>query len=232
MRNSSSRVGLLVPSSNTTMEIDLARALTPYATVHVARMHLADCDAAAENRMLDHHVEPAVRDLASARPDVVVFGCTSAGALRGNDFDAKLCREIGLKTDAIPVSTLQAAQIAIAATGGTRVAVVTPYPDELTNRVAGSLINAGLSVPSTGSMGLLDNFAIAAVTTPEIVDFTVRSVGETEIDTVFLSCTNLAASQAASQIEDALGVPVVTSNRAVVASVLSALEIHPEVRGE
>ena len=44
--------------------------------------------------MLDEFALPAARDLGTARPDVVVFGCTSAGALRGNDYDAQLCERI------------------------------------------------------------------------------------------------------------------------------------------
>jgi len=88
------RVGLLVPSSNTVMEPDFWRALPPGATLHTGRMYLEETTPEAEGRMLDEHVLPAARDLATARPDLIVFGCTSAGALRGNQYDADLCRRI------------------------------------------------------------------------------------------------------------------------------------------
>src|SRR5215211_6152341 len=76
------RVGLLVPSSNTVMEPDLWRALPPDTTLHTGRMYLEDTTPEGESRMLDEHVLPAARDLITARPDLIVFGCTSAGALR------------------------------------------------------------------------------------------------------------------------------------------------------
>lgn len=223
------RVGLLVPSSNTTMEIDLARALESRATVHVSRMYLADCDAAGENRMLDEHLLPAIRDIATVHPDVVVFGCTSAGALRGNEFDAQLCQDIGDSTSAVPVSTLQAAQDALSATGAHRVGLVTPYPEELTERISASLAEVGFEVPKCGSMGYRENFAIASIGRSEIIGFAKQAMTGAEIDAVFISCTNLAAMQAIPSITEALGVPVVTSNHAVVEAVSKALHARVAV---
>jgi acyl-CoA synthetase (AMP-forming)/AMP-acid ligase II len=88
------RVGLIVPSSNTVMEADLYRRLPADATLLTARMYLVETTPAGEAAMLDDHLPGAVRDLATARPDAVVFGCTSAGALRGNAYEAELVRRI------------------------------------------------------------------------------------------------------------------------------------------
>src|ERR671931_18318 len=84
----STRIGLIVPSSNTVMEPDLYRRLPAASTLHVGRVHLEDTTAEAEAVMLDEHLPPTIRDLATARPHVMVFGCTSAGALRGNRTEA------------------------------------------------------------------------------------------------------------------------------------------------
>ena len=45
--------------------------------------------------MLDEHLPTTAADLATARPDVVVFACTSAGALRGNAYEADLIERLG-----------------------------------------------------------------------------------------------------------------------------------------
>src|SRR6266566_3980698 len=76
------RVGLMIPSSNTMMEVDFARDLPPGTALHPAWMFMEDTTPAGENRMLDEFTLPAARDLGTARPDVVVFGCTIAGRLR------------------------------------------------------------------------------------------------------------------------------------------------------
>src|SRR5690606_9495262 len=80
--------------SNTTMEPDFYRNLPADAEVYTARMFLEDVTVAGEEEMLDVHFPRALRDGATVHPDVVVFGCTSAGALRGNEYGALIGRSI------------------------------------------------------------------------------------------------------------------------------------------
>jgi maleate isomerase len=132
------RVGLMIPSSNTMMEVDFTRDLPPGTALHTARMYMEDTTPAGENRMLDEFALPAARDLGTARPDVVVFGCTSAGALRGNDYDTKLCQRISELTGAPVVSTIGAVRTAIEASGAASIGVITPYIDELNEKTTTS----------------------------------------------------------------------------------------------
>lgn len=90
MERKRKRLGLIVPSSNTVMEVDLCRNLPESVSLHVARMHLLNGTVAEEEEMLDIHFPRALNDLATIQPDVVVFGCTSAGAMRGNVYEAEL----------------------------------------------------------------------------------------------------------------------------------------------
>jgi maleate isomerase len=101
-----------------------------------------------EVRMLDIHTMPAAEDLATIHPDVVVFSCTSAGALRGRAYDASLCADIGRVTGAPVVSTLTAVGDALRAAGARSVALVTPYPEPITRHVRASLEAEGFRVPA------------------------------------------------------------------------------------
>ena len=94
------RLGLLLPSSGTVQEVDFYRRVPSHVTVHAARMRLPATTEADEARMLDAHVLPAAADLATIRPDVVVFSCTSAGALRGRDYEVRLCEDIAAAANA------------------------------------------------------------------------------------------------------------------------------------
>jgi maleate isomerase len=221
------RVGLMIPSSNTMMEVDFTRGLPPGAALHTARMYMEDTTPAGENRMLDEFALPAARDLGTARPDVVVFGCTSAGALRGNDYDAELCQRIGELTGAPVVSTIGAVRAAIEASGAGNIGVITPYVDELNEKIKESIEADGIDVAGISGLGITDNFEIAEVAPDEIVAFAVRTVGplavEGVIDLVFASCTNFAAMAARPAIAEQLGVPVVTSNQAVLAAAVARL---------
>jgi maleate isomerase len=221
------RVGLMIPSSNTMMEVDFTRDLPPGTALHTARMFMEDTTAAGENRMLDEFALPAARDLGTARPDVVVFGCTSAGALRGNDYDAQLCDRISELTGAPTVSTIASVRAAIADSHATSVGVITPYVDELNQKIRASLEADGTRVASIAGLGITENFQIAEVSEEEIVALAVRALGDLaasgDIDLAFASCTNFGAMAARSAIAGRLGVPVITSNQAVLAAAVARL---------
>jgi len=221
------RAGLMIPSSNTMMEVDFARDLPPGTALHTARMFLEDTTAAGEIRMLDEFALPAARDLGTARPDVVVFGCTSAGALRGNDYDAELCARISELTGAPTVSTIGAVRAAIAESGAASVGVITPYVDELNEKIRASIEADGTLVAAIAGLGITENFAIAEVGHDDIVAFAARALGQLaaqgSIGLVFASCTNFGAMAARPAIAARLGLPVITSNQAVLEAAVARL---------
>jgi maleate isomerase len=225
------RVGLMIPSSNTMMEVDFARDLPSGTALHTARMFMEDTTPAGESRMLDEFALPAARDLGTARPDVVVFGCTSAGALRGNDYDAGLCARISELTGAPTVSTIAAVRAAIESSGATTIGVITPYVDELNEKIRASIEADGTRVAAIAGLGITDNFEIAEVTPEDIVAFAERVLGPLavggSIGLAFASCTNFAAMAARPAIAQRLGVPVVTSNQAVLAAAVARLNDLP-----
>ena len=217
------RLGLLLPSSGTVQEVDFYRRVPPEVTVHAARMRLPTTTPADEVRMLDAHVLPAAADLATIRPDVVVFSCTSAGALRGRDYEARLCEEIAQAANAPVVSTMRAVRDELAALGSRSVAVVTPYPEALTAPIRAGLEADGLRVPVAAGLGLTDSLAIAAVPPEAITRFAVETFRRGPADAVFVACCTFQAFDARDAIAAALGVPVVTSNQAALGAALRVL---------
>ena len=210
----------MIPSSNTAMEADFTRELPPGWSLHTARMFMEDTTADGENRMLDEFALPAARDLGTARPHVVVFGCTSAGALRGNDYDAELCREITGLTGVPTVSTIDSVRLAIRRAGARRVGIVSPYVPELNERIAASVEEDGVEVVRIAGLGMTENFEIARVTPDRIVEFATEVLGGLDIELVFVSCTNLRAMEARPNLSARLGLPVVTSNQAVLVATI------------
>jgi maleate isomerase len=219
----STRVGLIVPSSNTVAEVDFYRHLPDSATLHTARMYLAEATPEAESAMLNEHLPVALQDLGSARPDVVVFACTSAGTLRGNVCEKELIERIGESTGAYPVSVAAAVRTSIAARGAHRIGVVTPYVERLNDKIRASLEEDGLEVAGIRGMGIAENLEIGAVEPARIVQFASDCFGGSDIELLFASCTNLRALEVREQIEQLLEVPVVTSNHAALQAVLERL---------
>lgn len=211
------RVGLLVPSSNTVMEVDLYRRLPPGFTLHTGRMYLESTTPEGESRMLDDHVMPAARDVGTARPHAILFGCTSAGALRGNEYDEELCRRIAADTGADVLSVISSVREAIRTRHAGRIGVITPYVDSLNEKIRASLeADDGVEVVDIRGLGISDNFAIAEVHPEKIAAFAAETFDGRAIDLLFASCTNLRALDAMGAIHEALGVSVVTSNSAAI----------------
>ena len=175
--------------------------------------------------MLDEHLPTTMADLATAHPDVVVFACTSAGALRGNAHEAELIKRIAGVTGATTFSVATTVRAAIASRGAERVGVITPYVESLNERIRQSLEADGFEVVAIRGLGIDENFAIADADADRIVDFARQCFADTEIDVLFASCTNFRALDARERIEEVLDVPVVTSNQAALEAVFAHLDI-------
>jgi maleate isomerase len=205
------------------MEVDFHRHLPPDRfTVHTGRMYLEETTPEAESEMLDHHVMPAARDVATVRPHVLVFGCTSAGALRGNRADGALCAAMAEATGTEVISTIRSVRKAMERRGARRVAVITPYVDALNDKIRSSIEADGVEVAVIRGLGITENFRIATVSPEEIARMAQETVGRlaSPPDLVFASCTNLRAVDALEAMERAGGVPAISSNQAVLEAVL------------
>lgn len=222
------RLGLVVPSSNTVVEPDFGAHMPPEIGVHTARMHLSEATPEDERVMLEVHAPQAAQDLGTLKPDVVVFACTSAGAILGTDGEARLEQDLAAATGATIVSTNAAVAKALRARGARRVAVLSPYVEALNEAIAATLTARGFEVTQIDGLGITENFAIAEVEPAAIVAFAEERLRRDECDTLFVSCTNFRAAEAADELAQTFGVPVVTSNLATIELARRHLGVAPE----
>ena len=221
------RVGLLIPSSNTVMEVDFYRHLPASATVHTGRMYMEATTVKGEEEMLDDHCLPTAADVATAKPDLVVFGCTSAGALRGNAYDADLCRRISEVSGKPTVSVIESVRRKLTSLKVERVAVLTPYIEDLNVRIKASVEDDGIEVASIHGMGISVNFNLALVEPPEILAFAREKLGaQPQVDALFISCTNYQAVATLPELKKLYDLPIVTSNQAALEAVGRELDLE------
>lgn len=217
------RIGALVPSSNTVMENDLHEALPKSRyTVHTARMHLVETTSAAEHKMIEDFAPAAAERVGDLYPHLLVFGCTSAGSLGGLSYDREVCQRLGELAGCAGMGVISSVAEALKRRGLSRLAILTPYKEELTSSVGQSLEGQGFEVVAAQGMGIDVNFQLAEPSPTDIVSFAKESLGGVEADGVFVSCTNFRALEALPQLEYELSLPVVTSNSAV----LEAVELY------
>lgn len=219
------RVGLLVPSSDIVMEADLWRRLPFQFTLHVARMYMESTTVAGEEKMLQDELAPAARRIASVDPELVIFGCTSAAALRGIDGDAAIARRVGRIAGCPCITVVQAAVQEIRRLKAQRLLLVTPYVAELNDRLQKTFLEAGLPVTGVVGMGLDDDLDIGAVPPEEIRRFVLTATRDAipAPDCIFVSCTTFRAFEVVEDLERELGIPVITSNRGAVHAILRHL---------
>lgn len=223
------RVGLLVPSSNTVMEVDFYRHMPESVTVHTGRMYMEATTVKGEEEMLDDHALPTAKDVGTAKPDVVVFGCTSAGALRGNAYDKDLCRRISDVTGKPTVSVIESVRYKLGQLKVRKTVVLTPYIDDLNVRIKASVEDDGIEVLSIHGMGISVNFDLALVEPTKILEFAREKLGtQPRADALFISCTNFQAVAALPELRKLYdGIPIVTSNQAALEAVGRALSVEP-----
>ena len=219
------RVGLLVPSSNTVMENDLHAGLPKHRyTVHTARMYLVETTREAEIRMIEDYAPKGAADVGTAELDLFVFGCTSGGSLFGLDYDRKICRELGEAAKCEALGTISAVNQTLDARGFRKLAIITPYIEDLTQAVAKAAETDTRKVVAAHGMNISVNVELATPAPSDIVAFAVDKLRGVEFDGVFVSCTNFRSLEAIPELEAALGVPVVTSNSCVIEQVRKRFE--------
>ena len=213
------RIGLIVPSSNTVMEPDFHQQIGRTAIVSTTRIFLEEVTREEELRMLDNDLPKATELIRTTAPDVVIFGCTSAGALGTLAHDREIGERIRKGAGAPAVTVLEAVLWKVRAIDPRKIAVFTPYTEDLTNNIASSLREAGYPPVKAVGMGIRRNLDIGRVPPSEVIRFVESQLKGCSPDCVFLSCTNWRSVEAIEPLQRKLGIPIVTSNQAAADAV-------------
>jgi len=221
------RMGVLLPSSNTTMEPELYRMAPVGVTIHVARMMLRRVTAEDLERMAEDAAEASLM-LGTAGVHVLVYGCTSGSLIKGREWEAELVAGLSRAIGIPVISTGGAVVEALKALNIGRVGLATPYVDEINRLEKTFLEEHGIDVTATRGLGITDNRRISVVDSDSIREL-ARDVSD-DADGVFISCTNLPAVELIEDLEIELRLPVVTSNQASLWSALRKLGMKGKKR--
>ena len=214
------RVGLIVPSSNTVMEPDLHRHLSGTCTISTSRIYLEDVTRRAEKQMLEDELPRSIGLIKTTKPDIVIFGCTSAGSLGGREHDRRISESIARGTGCAALTVVESVLAQLQSLSAHRVAIFTPYEEDLTRSVASCISSDGYELAQVAGMGIRANIDIGKVIPTEIVKFIDSKMDGVKADCIFLSCTNWQALDAIESTQTRFGIPVVTSNQATLDAVL------------
>ena len=221
-----SRIGLLVPSSNTTVEPEFYRALPPGVTLHVARLFLTQISTDAILGIVQD-LETQSRGLASADVDVIVLGATAPSFLKGLGYDRELIARIEAATGKRATTTSTALIAALRHLGVSRVVLGAAYDDKV-NAIAKAFLEAnGIEVLAAQGLGMVDNLAVGRLGSDSAYEL-ARRIDRPGAEAIVLACTNWKTMDAIERLERELGKPVISTTQA---SLWAALRIIGRIEG-
>ena len=223
------RLGMLTPSSNTTLEPVTTAMLAglPWVSAHFSRFRVTEIalsgDALAQ--FDDRPILAAAELLAHAKVDVIAWNGTSSGWL-GFDADRRLCERTEAATGIRAATSMLALNEVLAATGVKRFGLVSPYIEAVQQRIVTNYAGLGIVCDAERHLGIRDNFAFAEVS-GETLGGLIRAVAAEKPDAIGVICTNLRAAPLVAGLEAELGVPIYDSIATAVWKSLRLAGVEP-----
>ena len=233
------RIGIMMPTTNTTVEPDFNRIAPPGVTIHSQHLwltaHSLEHQSIQEAMdQMNDQLEEGARYLAQGKVEIVSMVGTTNSFYRdiawSNEMEQIMSRGAGgLPAVATSPSVVQALNYF----GAKKISVATPYPDWSNERLKLYFDSAGFNVlnvegepwaSKAGAQGMNDQ-------DPEIIVDFASSICREDADALFCACTGWRAMEAAAELEQRLGKPVVTAVQATAWRAFRKVGITQSISG-
>ncbi len=222
------RIGILLPSSNMTMEPEFYKMIPPGVTVHTTRLFLTEVKYDAW-MVMNQEIEKASEYLATAEVGVILFACTGASFAKPG-YDKEIIERIKRATGIEGTTTSTAILSALKELNVKRISLATPYPSEVNGIAKRFLESNGIEVIVEKGLGISNSAEIGRLSSS--VSYQIGSaVDRSEVEAIFLSCTNLRTIDILEKLEKRVGKPVISSNQASLWKVLKILGVKNLIKG-
>jgi maleate isomerase len=227
------RIGLIVPSSNVTVEAEipslLARHPSSSFTFHGSRMRMQTVSPAQLTAM-NAQRERCVLEVADAGPEVILYACLVALMVGGpgehRRVEAAIAEQLAAGQSMASVRSSAGALVeALHAMSATRIAVVTPYMRPLAEQVVTYIEAEGIAVTDWRALEVADNREVGCIPGDRIMD-AARSLDLQAVDALVISaCVQMPSLKLVNQAELEFGIPVLSAATAGVYSLLRSLDL-------
>lgn len=208
-------IGVVVLATDQTLEHELRMLLNlPGVAFYESRI-LNDASITPETlKAMEGRLTQATSLILPGVPlDVVAFGCTSASMVIGEDHVFERMR--AARPEVACTTPITAAFAAFRAFGVRRIALLTPYRDDVNRFIRRYMQARGVEVPVMGSFNEEDDTKAARIDLVSIREAALELGRSRQVDAVFVSCTNLRLAEVVAGIEGELKKPVTSSNHAM-----------------
>jgi maleate isomerase len=149
----------------------------------------------------------------------------------GFETDLRLCERIRERTGIPATSSVLALNELLALGNVRRFGLVSPYTDDVQQRIIANYRAAGIDCRDERHLGISVNFDFSTVE-PAAIEQMIQEVAVPGVEAVVTYCTNLRAAQLAETVEAKLGIPLLDTVSTVVWKMLRMTGEDPaRVRG-
>ncbi len=234
------RVGMIVPSSNVTMERELPALFGRRSTAaepvsfHTSRVRMRSVTPEALAAM-NAQATRATQELADASVDVLVYACLVALMAEGPGAHYQAEQRLGdiLAAEGKPAPVVSSAGALIETLkllGARKIAVVAPYLPTLTRRVCDYIAAEGVTVVEARSLSVSDNSAVGRLDPNRLLDIAIELPRYVDV-VVISACVQMPSLPVIEAVEARLEVPVISSATATAFQTLRRLGLGTRISG-
>jgi maleate isomerase len=167
----------------------------------------------------------------------MAYACLVAIMAQGNGYhresEARLagCARAETVADVPVISSAGALVEALHHLGASRISVITPYVQSLTDLVVNYIETEGVAVHDSISLGVPDNLEVGRLDPAQLPEL-AQKVDTSGVDALVLSaCVQMPSLPAIQVVQDVFDIPVLSASVATVWKTLNVLGLEPVVPG-
>ncbi len=208
-------IGLILLSTDLTLERDIERIIpSDHVATFINRVTYHNPMTVENLAAMEIGLVQAAKDiLPGASLDALAFACTSGSIAIGPE---KVLDRLEEGQPGVPATSPIAAAIkGLRYLDISKIALLTPYHDEVNQPILKYIEGNGIEVLSMSTFDMDSDIDVARIPTSAIISAAIEA-DHGEAEAVFLSCTALRAAECIDELEDKLGKPVLSSNQCML----------------
>ena len=230
------RIGIVVPSTNTSVQPESEMLRPRGVTNHIARISIKERPLTSEQAFLEHvqamrdGMRGAIDQVMTCQPDHVIMAVALEAFWGGVQQADELQRELSERAK-VGVSMGSTATVAaLRRLGAKRIAVLTPHQPRGDEQVRHYFEDAGFEVKRLVGLKCASPVLIAHTTARQMID-ALKSLDGDDIDALVQVGTNLAAIEVCTQAERWVGKPVLAINAVTYWDALRRCGVEDRITG-
>lgn len=230
------RIGIVVPSTNTSCQPESERLRPRGVTNHIARISIRERPLTTEQAFLEHveamrnGMRTAIDQVVTCQPTHVIMGVALEAFWGGVAASRELQQELAERAGVGVSMGSTATDAALQCLGARRIAILTPHQPRGDEQVRNWFSEAGYDVRRLIGLKCASPVLIAH-TTPQQVITALRELDGDDIDALVQVGTNLAAIELCAEAESWFGKPVLAINAVTYWDALRRSGVEDKVLG-